>query len=104
MLSRYVAAINGRNLEQLRSLYPALPPDREAAWRDIFRPDVRELTASLDVRRIEERGDLADASFVVSLSFRPERGAPLSYTIVSDATLRYESGAWKIVSMQERGG
>lgn len=104
MLSRYVEAINARSLGQLRAVYPAIPADREGAWRDVFRPDVKNLAATLEVRRIDERGDLADAIFVVSLSFRPDRGEPLSYTIVCDATIRYEGGGWKIVSMQERGG
>jgi hypothetical protein len=46
---------------------------------------------------------VADASFTISLSFRPDRGQPLSYNIVSDATVQFSAGAWKIVSMKERG-
>ena len=103
VLGQYVEAINARSLSGIRAVYPALPSDRESAWRDIFAPDVKDVRATLSIGGITERGDVADASFTISLSFRPDRGQPLSYTIVSDATVQFSGGGWRIVSMKERG-
>jgi hypothetical protein len=103
MLGQYVEAINRRSLSGIRAVYPALSADRESAWRDIFASDVKDVRATISIGGITERGDLADASFTISLSFRPDRGQALSYNIVSDATVQFTAGAWQIVSLKERG-
>jgi hypothetical protein len=103
LLARYAQAINSRSIEQLRAVYPTLPAKREGEWRDLFGPDVKELSATLSIARVEERGDLAEAAFVISLSFRPDRGERLKFTINTTGTVKYEGGAWRILTLQEVG-
>lgn len=99
-VSRYAAAINARNMNQLKTIFPALPGAQEARWRDLFSNEIEELSATTTVRNIDERGDAAEASFLLTLVFKPRRDQPQTARIGSVASLRFQNGAWVIVALQ----
>jgi serine/threonine protein kinase len=103
LLVEYESAINARSISRLKALYPAMPPERERQWRDLFNVDVRDLKATLSVTSIQAAGSAPEASFGLVLSFRPDREKPQTYRVRNQATLRHEAGGWRFVSLMERG-
>lgn len=89
---------------RLKAIFPGLSGEQESAWRDRFGKDVKKLNATGSVRRVEESADQAEVAFVLELVLEPDGGDPLNYRIRSDAVLKNVGGAWKIVSLVERGG
>ena len=98
----YASAINARSLPQLRAVFPGIKADQEARWKDLFSNEIEQLSATTTVRSLEERGDVADVTFLLTLVFKPKRDQPQTTHIASVATLRLENGAWKIFSLQTR--
>ncbi len=101
-LGGYAAAINARSLAQLRAVFPGIKADQEARWKDLFSNEIEQLSATTTVRSLEERGDVADVAFLLTLVFKPKRDQPQTTRIGSVATLRLENGAWIITSLQTR--
>ncbi len=99
VIAQYVDAINNKSLDRVKALFPALSASREKVWHDLFRDDVKDLKAVLNITDVTERGDLADASFTIDLSFKPDRGDPFHSVIKSEATLKFEGGAWKFLTL-----
>ena len=102
-VERYEAAINARSLAQLKAVYPGLKSDQESGWRDLFGPDIERLQATAAMRSVEERGDVADVSFVLTLVYKPKGDRPQTVKIGSAATLKLGGGVWKILTLQTRG-
>jgi len=102
-LDQYVGAINARNLAQLRAVFPAISGKQESDWKDRFSREIKNLAATLTVGRIDGDEDAAQASFELSLVLEPNGQKPMTYRIQCNATLRQEGGAWKIMSLSERG-
>ncbi len=101
-LGGYAAAINARSLAQLRAVFPGIKADQEARWKDLFSNEIEQLSATTTVRSLEERGDVADVAFLLTLVFKPKRDQPQTTRIGSVATMRLENGAWVIASLQTR--
>ena len=99
LIAQYVDAINAKSLTRIKALYPALSSARQKVWSDLFRDDVKDLKAVGTITTVTERGDLADASFTIDLSFKPDRGDPFHSVIKSEATLKLENGAWTFLTL-----
>jgi serine/threonine protein kinase len=102
LIETYARAINARNIGQLRAMYPAMTPERERQWRDLFRGEVKDLTAAVSAIRVVP-GDLPQAEFVLTLTFRPERGKPQSFRVNNHAALRQDPSGWHLVHLDEKG-
>ncbi|MEO8453511.1 MAG: serine/threonine-protein kinase [Gemmatimonadota bacterium] len=105
LISSYVAAINARNIGQVKAIYPGITVTQEQQWKDRFAKDVKKLSASLAIRSVVENedGTEAAATFEIPLTMEPEGASPISVKIRCDAVLKSEAGRWHIVSLAERG-
>ena len=83
-------------------MFPGIKADQEARWKDLFSNEIEQLSATTTVRSLEERGDVADVTFLLTLVFKPKRDQPQTTRIASVATMRLENGVWKITSLQTR--
>lgn len=101
-LERYEAAINARSLSQLRNVYPGLKGDQEQQWRDLFGNEVEQLRGSVTVRSVKDLGEVAEASLLLTLNFKPKRDQPQTVRLVGTATLKLDGGAWKILALTTR--
>ncbi len=102
-INQYGQAINQRSLAQVRAVFPALPADQEARWLELFAPGVTRLRATVAVRSIAERaGGLADVMFLLTLTYQPAREPAKSTRLASVATLKFESGRWRITALTTR--
>jgi hypothetical protein len=101
-LDLYEAAINSRSISQLRSIYPGLRDDQESQWRDLFSNEIEQLRGALSVRSIKDLGDVAEASFLLTLSFKPKRDQMQTLKIGGTATLKLEGGTWRILVLNTR--
>ncbi len=103
-IDAYVAAINSRNLGQIRRVYIGMTDKQATDWRENrLAREIKQLTATATRPRIEATSDGAKAVFVLDLTLVPDGAAPLTYRIHCDAVLRAEGGEWKIHSLSERG-
>jgi len=103
-IDAYVAAINSRNLGQVRAIYVGMTDKQASDWRENrFAKEIKKLTATATRPQIEGTADGARAAFVLDLTLVPDGSAPLTYRIRCDAVLRAEGGGWKIHSLTERG-
>ena len=100
----YVAAINSRNLGQIRAVYTGLTDRQAADWRENrFAKEIKRLTATATRPQIEETAEGVKAVFMLDLTLVPDGAAALTYRIRCDAVLRSVGGEWKIHSLVERG-
>ena len=103
-IDAYVAAINSRNLAQVRAVYTGMTDRQASDWRENrFAKEIKRLTATATRPQIEETADGARAAFTIDLTLVPDGAAPVSYRIRCDALLKAEGGEWKIHSLLERG-
>ena len=102
-LAGYVQAINARSLPAMREIYPGLSSELASEWRGLFSSDVRELKVVATQTDITPSGDLADARFVLLLSFTPRGGEKQSRAIACRVTLRRgPDGTWRFATLDQR--
>jgi eukaryotic-like serine/threonine-protein kinase len=102
LVQAYAQAVNARDIKQLRRLYPAMTADRERQWRDLFRDEVRDLTAASTVVAVVP-GSVPQVEFQLKLGFRPEGGTAQSFQVHNRASLRQGSIGWQFDHLEERG-
>ena len=102
LVQAYAAAVNARDIKQLRRLYPSMTTDRERQWRDLFRDEVKGLTATTTVVSVAP-GSPPEVDFKLKLGFRPEGGTPQSFQVHNRASLRRGSIGWQFDHLDERG-
>ncbi len=103
VIDAYVGAINGRNLGQIRGIYPGITAEQAGAWQERFLKEIKQLTATATRPQIVATAGGATATFTLDLTLVPDHAEPLKYRIRCDAVLRAEAGSWKITSLIERG-
>jgi eukaryotic-like serine/threonine-protein kinase len=103
VVAGYTRGIEERSLAAMRQYWPAMPPQRQGAWRSFF-TDARDvLDAEIEVTRtdIAPSGTSAQAVLDGSISFEDQQGAVHTATYDARATLRRLSGRWRFVDMAE---
>jgi hypothetical protein len=102
LIQAYVKAINARDMKQLRALYPGMPPDQERQWRDLFRDEVKELSAVVEDVRVVP-GGTPQANFTLALTFRPPGSKPQTFRLSNHAALRPAGGGWQFERLDQKG-
>jgi hypothetical protein len=102
LVQAYARAVNARDIKQLRRLYPSMTTDRERQWRDLFRDEVKDLTATPTVISVDP-GSPPEVEFKLKLGFQPEGGKPQSFQVHNRASLRRGSVGWQFDHLEEKG-
>ena len=97
LVERYREAIETRQVEGIRRLYPGLTAQQERAWSAFF-GSVSELAARLEMTSFESAGDSARATIAAVYDFRSDRRQTQNTTF----TMRFRRTAtgWQIQSVQ----
>ncbi|MGN6393530.1 MAG: PEGA domain-containing protein, partial [Gemmatimonadales bacterium] len=102
LIQAYVKAINAKDLNQLRLLYPGMPSDQERQWGDLFRDEVKDLSASVgDIRVVP--GGVPQADFTLALTFRPQGSKPQAFRLSNHAILRPGGAVWQFDRVDQKG-
>jgi serine/threonine-protein kinase len=97
IIEEYRRAIEARDVEGLRRLYPGMTPQQEQAWRGFF-SSVSALSARLDITSLELTGDSARAAVSAVYEFRADRRETQNSAFAM--RLRRAGDGWRIVSVQ----
>ncbi len=103
LLSDYEKAINARDIDRLKALFPAMPAESERRWKDLFGKDVNDLKAVVSLTRIVPASSAQIATFRVLLTFKPTGGKPQKYQLTNVGTLRREAAGWRFLDLIESG-
>lgn len=97
VIEQYRQAIEAEDLERIRRLYPSITAQQEQSWRTFF-GNVSELSARLEIARLDADGDSARASVAAVYEFRSDRRQTQNTTFT--LRLRRAPAGWQIVSVQ----
>jgi hypothetical protein len=97
VIEQYRLAIESRDVERLRAVYPALSGQQESAWRSFF-GSVSDLTAELSIASFNLAGDTARARINAVYEFRADRRQTQNTSFL--LTLRRGPEGWRIVAVQ----
>jgi len=103
LLSDYEKAINARDIDRLKVLFPAMPAESEQRWKDLFGKDVNDLKAVVTLTRILPASAAQIATFRLLLTFKPTGGKPQKYQLTNVGTLRHEPVGWRFLDLLETG-
>jgi hypothetical protein len=102
LIQAYVKAINAKDIDQLRALYPGMPPDQERQWRDLFRDEVKELSATVGDIRVAP-GAAPQADFTLALTFRPQGSKAQTFRLSNHAAIRQAGAGWQFDRVDQKG-
>jgi hypothetical protein len=95
VIREYARALEARDIDQVKRVYPGLPPDRERAWRDIFA--LGELTVSIGAVVVRQRqGSEVTARFQQTVEGRRLERNTTSFV----AELVRTPDGWRIVAIR----
>jgi hypothetical protein len=103
LLADYQRAINGRDLERLKTLFPSMPAESERRWKDLFGKDVNDLKAVVTLTSIVPASEAQIATFKLLLTFKPTGGKAQKYQLTNVGTVRREAGGWRFLDLLESG-
>ena len=101
-LDRFAHALRGRNVAELRALYPAMTPAEQDRWKQFLESeDISNLEVNLAyVQTPIVRGDLAETTFDLVLQFRSSFAGRVRQPTRYGATLERVDTDWRIRSLQ----
>lgn len=97
VIEQYRLAIEARDVQRIRRLYPGLTRQQEQAWNAFF-GGVSDLSARLQIASLETAGDSARVTVTAVYDFRADRRQTQNTTFTM--RLRRASAGWQIVSVQ----
>jgi hypothetical protein len=97
VIEQYRLAIEARDVQRIRRLYPGLTRQQEQAWNGFF-GGVTDLSARLQIASLETAGDSARVTVAAVYDFRADRRQTQNSTFTM--RLRRASAGWQIVSVQ----
>jgi serine/threonine-protein kinase len=96
-LQAYARAVESRDLDELRRVYPGLTRQQADAWRGFF-DSVNDLSFTLTTTSVETDGDTATTAVDALQEFRTNRQERRSFTF--RATLERTANGWRITRIQ----
>jgi len=97
-IQSYGRALESRDVQQVRSVYPGLSPQQAQVWRDFFGM-VSDLKVDLAISQLQITGDVAEAQVEGFSQFMQNRRAQRQPMTIH-ATLERVSGTWRIASIR----
>ena len=100
VIADYAAALESRDIEQVRHAYPGLTPAQQGSWQ-VFFDRVRNLKANLSVANLSVAGATADA--VVSGVYEYDNastGRGERRPVTFHATLTQDASGWRITAIR----
>ncbi|HXG97910.1 MAG TPA: protein kinase [Gemmatimonadales bacterium] len=94
----YARALESRDVQQVRRVYPGLTPQQAQVWRDFFGM-VSDLKVDLAIKQLQITGEVAEAQ-VEGLSQYTQNRRPQRQPMSFHATLDRTSGTWRIGSIR----
>ena len=103
VLADYLKAVNQRDLDRLKKLYPSMSAEQERRWRDVFRHDVTDLRATMSVSSLDATSESPQSSFEMVLAFKPKGDKLQTFLVAGHATFRRDPTGWHFANLIESG-
>jgi len=103
VVTAYIAAVNTRQMAEMRRIWPTMPDDAAHNWQALFNAatDLSVKLVSADDPAVN--GSHAQTDFAYSITgYVPSQGAIPSSTLHFRAKLERDAWGWRIVSMDRR--
>jgi len=99
VVAAYARALESRDIDELRRVYPSMSSAQRSAFEDFFR-STRSLRAALSVSELQVDGSSADAQLVGSFNYITSAGVAEQRPVSFRAALRREGTVWKLVAVR----
>ena len=99
VVAAYARALDSRNIAEMQRVYPGMTTSQRRAFEDFFR-STRSLNATLAVSSLQVDGMSAEAHLTGTYVYVTTDGATERRPVAFHATLRRESGAWRLVAVR----
>ena len=97
-IQSYGRALESRDVQQVRRVYPGLSAQQAQSWRDFF-ATVTDLKVDLAIKQLQITGDVAEVQ-VEGFSQYAQNRRPQRQPMTFHATLDRTSGTWRIASIR----
>jgi serine/threonine protein kinase len=101
VITRYAQALSTRDIDQVRSVYPAMTATERATWETLF-SDASVSGFRIEVVEVGQprlEGDAAQLTFKLDMSYRSS-GYLRETSLTYHATLAREGGTWRLESLR----
>jgi hypothetical protein len=99
-IAAFASAIESRNVDNIRRVYPGMTPLQQRGWEQFFET-VRDVKAQLAVGTLDVANGAADARVSGTYAYRNNSTGRAEVQPVSfRATLRREGGGWRIIQVR----
>jgi len=99
VVAAYARALESRDIDELRRVYPSMSTAQRSAFEDFFR-STRSLRAALSVSDLQVDGSSADAQLVGSFNYITSAGVAEQRPVSFRASLRRDGTVWKLVAVR----
>jgi hypothetical protein len=100
LFEQYAAAVETRNVANIRQAYPGLLPEQAREWERFFSA-VDEIDVELQLTRLDVHGETGEASLSGVYAFQdPGTRRPRRDSVNVVATLRRDARGWRIESLR----
>jgi hypothetical protein len=100
LFDEYAAAVETRNVANIRQAYPGLQAEQAREWERFFTA-VDDVEVKLQMTRLDIHGDMGEASLSGVYAFTdPGTRKPRRDSVSLVATLRRDAGGWRIESLR----
>jgi hypothetical protein len=103
VLAAYVAAVNGRQMAEMRRIWPTMPDDAARNWQSLFNAatDLNVTLVSVDPPTLS--GSRAETIFAYTIAgFVPSQGQIPASTLRFKVKLDRDAFGWRILSMDRQ--
>ena len=98
-VAAYARAIESRDIGAVRRVYPGITSDQARGFEQFFQ-SARSINVTFRVTDVEASGNNADAKLVGSYQYVTSDGKSERQPVSFSASLRYESGSWRLTSVR----
>jgi hypothetical protein len=100
VIQQYSTAIEARNVDAIKRVYPGMLPKQALDWQQFFRA-VDDIDVLLDVTKLDVTGNSAEAQLSGVYNFTdPGTRRPRKENVSFVATLKSDGGRWLIQSLR----